>query len=90
MSSDASAGARGDGLAEFLPGELIPLFDDRFVGSCTLLEEYVHRLSVQVVGSAGLDTAAREPGTPGEIAARAGFDPARAAATVAGSSPRLR
>jgi SAM-dependent methyltransferase len=82
MSSDASTGARGDRLAELLPAELIPLFDDRFVGSCALFEEYVHRLAVQVVRSAGIDSAARAPGTPGEIAARAGLDPARAAVTV--------
>ena len=82
MSSDASGGAPGDRFAGLLPAELIPLFDDRFVGSCTLFEEYVQRLSVEVVRSTGLDSAAREPGTPGAIAARAGLDPARAAVTV--------
>jgi SAM-dependent methyltransferase len=82
MFSVPSGGGRDDRLAGLLPAELLPLFNDRFVGSCALLEEYVQRLSVQVVRSAGLDSAAREPGTPGEIAARAGLDPARAAVTV--------
>ena len=31
-----------------LPPELLPLFDDRFVRSCDLFEEYVLRLAVQV------------------------------------------
>jgi SAM-dependent methyltransferase len=82
MISVASSGGRGDRLIELLPAELLPLFDDRFVGSCALFEEYVQRLAVQVVRGTGLDSAARAPGTPGEIAARAGLDPARAAVTV--------
>jgi SAM-dependent methyltransferase len=82
MFSDASSGDRSDRLAELLPAELLPLLDDRFVGSCVLFEEYVHRLTVQVVRSVGLDSAAREPGTPGEITARAHLDPARAPVAV--------
>ena len=82
MASDTSSGARGDRFAELLPAELIPLFDDRFVGSCTLFEEYVHRLAVRVVRSTGLGAAASEPGTPVEFAARAGLDPARAPVAV--------
>src|SRR6266850_1470244 len=73
---------RPDPLAELLPPELIPLFDDRFVGSCHLFEEYVHRLAIQVVRSVGIDSAARQSGTPAEIAARAGLDPDRAPVTV--------
>jgi SAM-dependent methyltransferase len=65
-----------------LPDELLPLFDDRFDRSCELFEEYVQRLSIQVVRNAGIDSAAREPGTPAEIAARAGLDPVRAPVTV--------
>ena len=71
-------GGRDDRLTELLPAELLPLFDERFVGSCVLFEEYVQRLAIQVVRSTGLDSAARQPGTPGELAARAGLDPARA------------
>jgi len=76
------SGVRDGRLAELLPPELLPLFDDRFVGSCVLFEEYVQRLALQVVRSTGLDSAARESGTPKELAARAGLDPSRAAVTV--------
>ena len=72
----------GDRLAGLLPAELLPLFDDRFVGSYVLFEEYVHRLAVRVVRDAGIESAAQEPGTPGEIAARAGLDTVRAPAAV--------
>jgi len=65
-----------------LPAELIPLFDDRFARSCTLFEEYVNRLVLKVVLETGIDAAAREPGTPAAIAARAGLDPARIADVV--------
>jgi SAM-dependent methyltransferase len=82
MASDTCRGACDDRLAALLPAELIPLFDDRFVGSCTLFEEYVQRLALRVVGDIGLATTAREPGTPGELAARAGLDPARAPVAV--------
>jgi SAM-dependent methyltransferase len=69
-------------LTEILPDELLPLFDDRFTRSCELFEEYVQRLALQVARATGLDAAAREPGTPAEIAARAGLDPVRAPVTV--------
>ncbi len=82
MSPDASSAARDGRLAALLPAELIPLFDERFVGSCTLFEEYVHRLALRVVRSTGIDAAARQPGTRGEIAVRAGLDAARAEVTV--------
>jgi SAM-dependent methyltransferase len=82
MPADIPRGARGDRLAELLPAELIPLFDDHFAGSCTLFEEYVQRLALRVVVATGLDAAAREPGTPAEIAARAGLDADRASKTV--------
>jgi SAM-dependent methyltransferase len=71
-------GGRDDRLTGLLPAELLPLIDDRFVGSCGLFEEYVQRLAIRVVRSIGLDSAARQPGTPGELAARAGLDPVRA------------
>jgi SAM-dependent methyltransferase len=75
-------GGRDDRLTELLPAELLALFDERFVGSCVLFEEYVQRLAIQVVRSTGLASAARQPGTPGELAARAGLDPARAPVAV--------
>ena len=82
MSSEASSGSRDDGFAELLPTELIPLLDDRFDRSCTLFEEYVHRLALRVVVGTGIDAAAREPGTPDEIAARAGLDASTAPVAV--------
>ena len=59
-----------------------PLFNDRFVGSCVLFEEYVHRLVLQVVRETGIGAAAGQPGTPVEIATRAGLDAARAPVPV--------
>jgi SAM-dependent methyltransferase len=82
MFSLAGGGGRSDSLTGMLPGELLPLFDDRFVRSCELFEEYVARLSLQVVRNTGIDVAALEAGTPAEIAARAGLDPVRAPVTV--------
>jgi SAM-dependent methyltransferase len=82
MFSLAGGGGRSERLTAMLPEELLPLFDDRFVRSCELFEEYVARLALQVVRNTGIDSAAREPGTPAEIAARAGLDPVRAPVTV--------
>lgn len=69
-------------LAALLPQELIPFFDERFDASCRLFEEYVHRLARRVVLATGLDAAARDPGTPAAIAARAGLDPERTSHVV--------
>jgi SAM-dependent methyltransferase len=73
---------RDERLERLLPAELLPLFDDRFIGSCVLFEEYVGRLAVRIAGELGLEPAAREPGTAAEIAARAGLDPAAAPVPV--------
>ncbi len=64
-----------DRRSELLPAELLPLFDDRFVVSCDLIEEYVFRLAIRVVREAGLAAALAEGGTATEIAMRAGLDP---------------
>lgn len=61
--------------AELLPAELLPLFDDRFVRSCDLIEEYVYRLALRVVRETGLVAALAQGGTVPEIAARTGLDP---------------
>lgn len=82
MISVTAGGGQGDRLPELLPAELLPLFDDRFITSCSLFEEYVHRLALQVVRDTGIDAAAREPGTPAEIGERAGLDPGRAPVAV--------
>jgi len=72
----------GDRFAGLLPSELVPLFDERFATSCTLFEEYVQRLALRVVRETGLGVAARDPGTPAAIAARAGLDATRMAGVV--------
>lgn len=53
--------------AELLPPELLPLFDDRFVRSCDLVEEYVAVLARGVAAEAGLDDA-RPPALPASSA----------------------
>ena len=71
--------------AELLPPELLPHFDDRFVRSCDLVEEYVRALAGRVVREAELAGAGRGRVTPG-------MDPAvdwlvRAARSGAGAPP---
>lgn len=82
MIPTAAGWGRGDRLPELLPAELLPLFDERFILSCSLFEEYVDRLAIQVVRETGLDEAAREPATPDVIAERAGLDLSRATVPV--------
>lgn len=60
-------------LRRLLPPELLPLFDARFVRLHFLYDEFIYRLVLQVVSETGLEQTLREPGTPTEIAARAGF-----------------
>lgn len=73
----------GGGIDRLLSPDLRALFDDRFVRSCDLFEEYVRRLAIRVARATGIDRAAREAGTAAAIASRAGLDPARAPAPVA-------
>ena len=65
-------------LAAVLPPELLGLFDDTFVRSCELVEEYVHRLAVAVFRSTGLEQACKEAATVSEAMDRAGLAPATA------------
>ena len=51
--------------AELLPPELLPLFDDRFVRSCDLVDEYVRALARVVVRDAELAGAGRGRVAPG-------------------------
>ena len=60
-------------LGELLPPELLPLFDASFVRLHLLYDEFILRLVLRVVGETGLEQTLREPGTPTEIATRAGF-----------------
>jgi len=69
----AEAARVATALGRVLPAALVPLFDASFCRSGTLYEEYVHRLTIQVFRSAGLEEAAREPGDAPAISARAGL-----------------
>ena len=60
-------------LGELLPPELLPLFDASFIRLHLLYDEFILRLVLRVVGETGLEQTLREPGTPTEIATRAGF-----------------
>ncbi|MBL8258883.1 MAG: methyltransferase [Candidatus Competibacteraceae bacterium] len=59
-----------------LPVALLPLFDDRFIASCDLIEEYVFRLALKVARDAGLEEALARGGAAADIASRAGLDAA--------------
>jgi len=69
----AEAPAAAALLQRLLPPELLPLFDASFVRLHLLYDEFIHRLVLQVVSETGLEQMVREPGTPAEIATRAGF-----------------
>jgi SAM-dependent methyltransferase len=65
-------------LAPHLPPALVPVFSAAFIRSTVLYDEFVYRLALQVAREIGLEAAARQPGTPDELAARAGLAPAHA------------
>ena len=69
----AEAPAAAALLRGLLPPELLPLFDASFVRLHLLYDEFIHRLVLRVVSETGLEQTLREPGTPTEIATRAGF-----------------
>ena len=69
----AEAPAAAALLRRLLPPELVPLFDASFVRLHLLYDEFIHRLVLGVVSETGLEQTMREPGTPTEIATRAGF-----------------
>jgi hypothetical protein len=64
--------------AEILEPELVPVFDERFLRSAVLYDEFVTRLALRVFRETGLAAHARSPATTAEIAERAGFVPERA------------
>lgn len=66
-----------------LPSPIRPLFDDGFVRSCDLYEEFVGRLAAQVARDAGIADACATPATIDDAIARAGLDPAAARVPVA-------
>src|SRR4249920_3135705 len=62
--------------ATLLPRELLSLFDDAFVRSCQLIEEYVARLALGAFRATGLERALAEPASVDEAVVRAGLVPA--------------
>jgi len=62
-----------DERARLIPHELLSLFDDRFVRSCALIEEYVARLALGALRSTGLERACAEAVTVTEAIDRAGL-----------------
>src|SRR3990172_8088668 len=66
---------RANERAALIPHEILSLFDDSFVRSCELLEEYVARLAVAAFRSTGLERACAGAVTVDEAVARAGLAP---------------
>jgi SAM-dependent methyltransferase len=69
-------------VAPYLPPALVPIFDERFMRSNALYEEFVYRLALRAFGDAGLPAAVAEWGNAHEVVARAGLDPERATVPV--------
>jgi len=64
----------GDMRSSLLPPEILPLFDDAFVRSCDLHEEYVFRLTLDVFRATGLAPVCGTPVTIDDAIAKAGLD----------------
>jgi SAM-dependent methyltransferase len=71
----ASQRSQRDERAALFPPELLPLFDDAFVASWELFEEYVARLALGVFQSLGLAEACRREAAVEQAIARAGLVP---------------
>ena len=65
-----------DERAALLPPALRPLFDDQFIASWDLFEEYVARLACDILHTTGLEEAFREASTISDAIARACLDTA--------------
>lgn len=76
-------------LARELPPSLAAAFGPSFIRSCGLYDEFIDRLALRVFRASGLETAAREPGRPEELAARARLEPQRALPSIAWMLRRL-
>jgi SAM-dependent methyltransferase len=71
-----------DRRSALLPAELLPLFDDRFIGSWDLLEEYIGRLACSIFHATGLDRGFEQESTVHEAIGRAGLEVATASVPV--------
>lgn len=83
LSPSGDRSPQADERARLIPPELLPLFDDAFVRSCRLIEEYVVRLALRTVRSVGLERACAGGATVDEALTRAGLDPTVARVPVA-------
>src|SRR6185503_7676940 len=72
----------GNSRAPRLPPETLRLFDDTFVRSCALFEEYVFRCTIGVFREVGLADACRHAATTMQAIERALLDPGAAAVPV--------
>ena len=78
------ASRRGlDERSNLLSAEVAPLFDDAFVRSCDLLEEYVLRLAVDIARATGIERAMTPGANVDEVVLRAGLHPEIAPVPVA-------
>src|SRR5262249_4750882 len=78
----SEAERRSRELAAILPARISPPFTGTFIRSATLYDEYILRLTLGIFRSTGLAKASGTGGTTDELAARAGFEPARARVPV--------
>src|SRR5262245_44038694 len=79
----ASTRSHRDEREALLPPALVPLFDDRVIASCDLLDDYVARLVAAMARTLGLDAACREPASADQAVVRAGLVPEVASVPVA-------
>ncbi len=77
MSTEAQR-RQADDRAALIPREILSLFDDSFVRSSALVEEYVARLAVAAFRSTGLERACANAVTVDEAVAGAGLVPGTA------------
>ena len=78
----SSHGDEGNSRIPRLPPDILPLFDDAFVRSCELFEEYVFRCAIGVFREVGLADACGHAATTMQAIERARLDPGAAAVPV--------
>jgi SAM-dependent methyltransferase len=82
MSAESHPGIE-DRRAALLPPELLPLFDDGFVRSCELSEEYAARLALEIFRDCGLEAACAQESSVEEAIGEVGLVPGVARVPVA-------
>jgi SAM-dependent methyltransferase len=82
MPADSHKGLE-DRRAALIPPELLPLFDDAFVRSCELIEEYAARLALEIFRACGLEAVCAQESSVEEAIDRLGMVPGVARVPVA-------